>query len=396
MSPWLHIIGIGEDGFEGLSSPAQEALRSADVIIGGDRHHGLAPDLKAERIHWPSPFRTLVDEIGKMSDRTVAVMVTGDPLWFSAGAYLVKAFAGDCKIYPNLSAFQFAAARMGWSLADIETLTIHGRPAEQIIPYFAPGKKILTLTQDATSPATVAKLLTDRGFGESKLTVLGALGGPNETREEGVASTWSAQSPDFHVLALECIAGGTQKALPLTGLPDDAFEHDGQITKREIRALTISALSPRRGDILWDIGAGSGSIGIEFMRAGRDAMAYGIEAKQSRAEAAKRNAIKLGAPRLRVEVAQAPAGLDDLPSPDAIFIGGGLTAETVEICLKALKPNGRLVANAVTLESEAFLAELEVKHGGTLSRISIQRSDPVGRLRGWRPLMPVTQWTYQK
>ena len=184
--------------------------------------------------------------------------------------------------------------------------------------------------------------------------------------------------------------------MPLTGLPDDAFEHDGQITKREIRALTISALSPRRGDILWDIGAGSGSIGIEFMRAGRDAMAYGIEAKQSRAEAAKRNAIKLGAPRLRVEVAQAPAGLDDLPSPDAIFIGGGLTAETVEICLKALKPNGRLVANAVTLESEAFLAELEVKHGGTLSRISIQRSDPVGRLRGWRPLMPVTQWIYQK
>ena len=396
MTPWLHIIGIGENGWAGLSPDARAALELAEVIIGGDRHHGLAPDLTAERIRWPSPFRTLSDDIGKMRGRRVAVLVTGDPLWYSAGAHLVRKFPGECEVHPQLSAFQWAAARMGWSLADVEKLTIHGRPAEQIIPAFGPDAKLLVLTQDATSPAQVAQLLDDRGYGDSRLTVLGALGGPQETMVDGTARDWSAKYTDFHILAVECLADAGSNPLPVTGLPDDAFIHDGQITKREIRALTLAALSPRSGAILWDIGAGSGSVGIEFMRAAKDAMTYALERDATRAANIRENAIQLGTPRLKVIKAAAPNCLADLPAPDAVFVGGGLSRETITLAMAALKPHGHLVANAVTLESEALLGDLNANHGGTLTRIAISRAGPAGNLRGWKPMMPVTQWIFTK
>ncbi|MGR3572065.1 precorrin-6y C5,15-methyltransferase (decarboxylating) subunit CbiE [Brevirhabdus sp.] len=394
MTPWLHIIGIGEDGWDGLSPAAQSALEAAELIVGGDRHHGLAPHLGAERRRWPSPFRAMVEEIGAERGRRVCVLVTGDPLWYSAGAFFARGFAPEELCYhPHLSAFQLACARMRWSLADVETLTVHGRPAEQVVPFFADGLRLVILTQDATTPAAIAHLLAERGFGPSRMTVLAALGGPNEARIEGVAQDWVAEVPDFHVLAVEVAAAPDARPLPRWGLPDAAFTHDGKMTKRELRTLTLAALAPRRGQRLWDIGAGCGSVAIEWLRADRDMEATGLEPDADRRAMAAANATRLGTPRLRLLDARAPEGLADLPRPDAVFIGGGLSRAVAEAALAALPRHGRLVANAVTLESEALLAELHAAHGGSLIRVAVSRAETIGRYRGWRPQMPVTQWS---
>jgi len=397
MSAWLHVIGIGEDGWDGLSASARTTLKTADIVIGGGRHHGLAPDIRAERIEWPSPFRAMIDEVRAMRGRKVAILVTGDPLWYSAGAMFARMFpAGELEFYPQTSAFQWGAARMRWSLADVETLTVHGRPAEQAIPFFHHGARLLVLTQDATTPATMAQMLSERGFGSSSLTVLGALGGPDECRIEGVAQDWRAVSPDFHLLAIEVSAPPKAKPLPRTGLPDDAFRHDGKMTKRELRVLTLAAIAPRRGERLWDIGAGCGSVAIEWMRADRDMEGIGLEPNADRRAMAEANKIALGAPRLKLIDATAPQGLAELPRPNAIFIGGGLSNEVALAAMDALPDHGRLVANAVTLESESILTSLHATHGGQLIRVAVSRAEPVGRYRGWRAHMPVTQWVWAK
>lgn len=391
---WLDIVGIGEDGVAGLSGEARGLLERAEVIVGGDRHHSLAPNVTAERLKWPSPFDAMIDAIRAQKGRRVVVLVTGDPLWYSVGARILRAIpAAEIRFHPQLSAFQWAAARMGWSLADVETLTVHGRPAEQAVPFFAPGARLLLLTKGAETPGEIAALLTARGYGESRLAVLGALGGADETRIDGRAADWSAQSPAFNTLAVECRADGGAELLPRAGLPDDAFRHDGKMTKREVRAATLAKLWPRRGALLWDVGAGCGSVAIEWMRGARDAEAIGLEPNAARRALAAANAKALGAPRLKLIDARAPAGLADLPQPDAVFIGGGLREETVDACLAALPRHGRLVANAVTLESEALLIGLHETHGGELARIAVSRAEPVGPFRGWRPLMAVTQWS---
>ena len=392
--PWLHIVGIGEDGWDGLSSDARGALEAADVIVGGDRHHKMAPHLKVERLHWPSPFSVMLDTLSELRPRRVAVLVTGDPLWYSAGGILSRNLpASEMVFYPHLSAFQLAASRMRWSLADVETLTVHGRPTEHVIPFFSPGQRLLVFTEGGTCPAKIAQLLVDHGYGPSKITVLENLGGQSEAIRECAAESWAHPNVgEFHTLAVECIPATGTKPAPRTGLPDIAFEHDGQITKCEIRAVTLSALAPRRGATLWDIGAGSGSVSIEWMRAARDANAIAIEAKSERAESISRNARTLGAPRLQVVTGTAPKALMGLSQPDAVFVGGGITKTVVEVSLGALKPFGRLVANAVTLESESLLADLQSQFGGTLARIAVSRADQIGSRRGWRPMMPVTQW----
>lgn len=396
-APWLHIIGIGEDGLAGLSPAARTLVETAEVIVGGDRHHQLAANVTAERIAWPSPFDAMISTIKGLKGRRAVVLVTGDPLWYSVGARIARGIPSEeIAWHPQLSAFQFAACRMGWSLADVETLTVHGRPAEQIVPYFSPGARLLVLTKDQTSPATIAGLLAARGYGGSKLTVLAALGGPNEQRFEGIASDWSLDVPDFHTLAVECIAGEGAQVLPLTGLPDSAFHHDGKMTKRAVRALTLARLVPHRGALLWDIGSGCGSVGIEWMRGAREARAIGIEPRADRRAIAARNALTLGAPALQLIEGEAPAALAGLPAPDAVFIGGGVSIETIETCIAALKPLGRLVANAVTLESEAVLLSAFAKHGGELERIGYQSAEPVGPYHGWRASMPVTQWSLVK
>ena len=398
MTAWLHIVGIGEDGFDGLTPATRAVVEAAEVIIGGERHHALAANITAERLAWPSPFNAMVETIEGLRGKRAVVLVTGDPLWFSVGARIGRAMdPAEIVYHPQLSAFQLAAARMGWSLADIETLTVHGRPVEQMIAFIQPDVRLLVLTTGAETPAQIAKFLSERGFGKSKMTVLAAMGGKDEARFDGTADAWQHEVPAFNTLAVECIAAPDAALLPrVPGLADALFQSDGTMTKQEIRAATLAKLMPMRGALLWDIGCGSGSVAIEWMRAARYARAIGIEPRADRRAMAGANAMALGAPKLELVDGMVPDALGGLPAPDAIFIGGGLSRPTFDAAWAALRPLGRLVANAVTLKSEAELMALHAEFGGELVRISVCRAEPVGRLTGWRPSMPVTQWSLVK
>ncbi len=396
--PWLHIVGIGEDGMDGLLPATRAVVEAAEIIIGGERHHTLADNLVAERMAWPHPFDALIDTIDGLRGRRVVVLATGDPLWYSVGAKIGRAIDPAQIVYhPQLSAFQLASARMGWSLPDVETLTVHGRPVEQMIAFIQPDARLLVLTTGEETPAQIARFLTERGFGQSKMTVLAAMGGKNEARFDGVAAAWDHVVPAFNTLAVECIAAPDAALLPrVPGLADHLFQSDGTMTKQEVRAATVAKLMPMRGALLWDIGCGCGSVAIEWMRAARYARAVGIEPRADRRAMAAANALALGAPKLELVDGVVPDALDGLDAPDAIFIGGGLSRETFEAAWEALRPLGRMVANAVTLESEAELIALHKERGGDLVKLSVHRAEPVGRLTGWRPLMPVTQWSLVK
>ena len=398
MSAWLHIVGIGEDGLDGLVPAARAVVQSAEVIIGGDRHHQLAGFVSAERLKWPSPFDALIAQLQALRGKRVVVLATGDPLWFSVGARIGRSIdPSEITYYPQISAFQLAAARMGWSMADVEMLTVHGRPVEQMIAFIQPDQRLLILTTGDQTPEQIAKFLADRGFGASKMTVLAAMGGENELRFDGIAATWDHEVPAFNTLAVDCIAAPDAALLPrVPGLPDELFEHDGTMTKRETRAVTIAKLMPMRGALLWDIGTGCGSVAVEWMRAARYAQAIGIEPRADRRAMAAQNALALGTPKLELVAGTAPEVLQGLAVPDAIFVGGGLTDGVFDAAWAALKPLGRFVSNAVTLESEAILMELHKKYGGELVRLAVTRAEPVGPYRGWRPFMPVTQWSLIK
>ena len=398
MSAWLHIVGIGEDGLDGLVPAARAVVQSAEVIIGGDRHHQLAGFVSAERLKWPSPFDALIAQLQALRGKRVVVLATGDPLWFSVGARIGRSIdPSEITYYPQISAFQLASARMGWSMADVETLTVHGRPVEQMIAFIQPDQRLLILTTGDQTPEQIAKFLADRGFGASKMTVLAAMGGENELRFDGIAATWDHEVPAFNTLAVDCIAAPDAALLPrVPGLPDELFEHDGTMTKRETRAVTIAKLMPMRGALLWDIGTGCGSVAVEWMRAARYAQAIGIEPRADRRAMAAQNALALGTPKLELLAGTAPEVLEGLASPDAIFVGGGLTDGVFDGAWGALKPLGRFVSNAVTLESEAILMELHKKYGGELVRLAVTRAEPVGPYCGWRPFMPVTQWSLIK
>lgn len=383
---------------EGLLPATRAVVEAAECIIGGDRHHQLAENLTAERLAWPHPFDALITTIEGLRGRRVVVLATGDPLWFSVGARIGRAIDPAQIVYhPQLSAFQLAAARMGWSLPDVETLTVHGRPVEQMIAFIQPDARLLVLTTGAETPGQIARFLTERGFGQSRMTVLAAMGGKDEARFDGVAEGWGHVVPAFNTLAVECIAAPDAALLPrVPGLADDLFQSDGTMTKQEVRAATLAKLMPMRGALLWDIGCGCGSVAIEWMRAARYARAIGIEPRADRRAMAAANALALGAPKLELIDGTVPQALEGLEAPDAIFIGGGLSRETFDAAWAALRPLGRLVANAVTLESEAELIALFKVHGGDLVKLSVHRAEPVGRLTGWRPLMPVTQWSLVK
>ncbi len=395
---WLHIVGIGEDGMEGLSAATRAVVEAAEIIVGGDRHHRLSDNVTAERVAWPSPFDALIDLLTSHRGRRVVVLATGDPLWFSVGARIGRSIPpSEITYHPQLSAFQLAAARMGWSLADVETLTVHGRPVEQMIAFIQPDQRLLILTTGAETPARIARFLTERGFGASPMTVLASMGGVEERRFDGIAESWDHEVPAFNTLAVDCVAAPDAALLPrVPGLADELFVHDGTMTKQETRAVTVAKLMPMRGAHLWDIGTGCGSVAVEWMRAARYASAVGIEPRADRRAMAAQNALALGTPKLEILAGEAPAALEGLAPPDAIFIGGGLSDAVFAAAWAALRPLGRLVANAVTLESEAVLLALHKRHGGQLVRLSVERADPVGRLTGWRPLMPVAQWSLVK
>ncbi|MGI3169300.1 precorrin-6y C5,15-methyltransferase (decarboxylating) subunit CbiE [Pseudooceanicola sp. C21-150M6] len=396
--PWLHIVGIGEDGMEGLLPATRAVVEAAEVIIGGDRHHRLSDAVTAERLAWPSPFDALIGQLKGLRGQRVVVLATGDPLWFSVGARIGRALpAGEIVFHPQLSAFQLASVRMGWSMADLETLTVHGRPVETMIAFIQPEARLLILTTGAETPGQIARFLTERGFGRSRMTVLANMGGAEELRFDGVAESWAHEVPAFNTLAVDCVAAPDAALLPrVPGLEDALFSSDGTMTKREVRAATLAKLMPMRGALLWDIGAGCGSVAIEWMRGARYTSAIGIEPRADRRAMAAANALALGVPRLRIIEGEAPEALDGLERPDAVFIGGGLSEAVFEAAWSALKPLGRLVANAVTLESEAVLIALHARHGGDLVRIGVERAEPVGRLTGWRPSMSVVQWSLVK
>lgn len=397
-APWLHVVGIGEDGMAGLTPATRAVVEAAEVILGGERHHRLSDAVTAERIAWPSPFDAMIDTIRSMRVRRAVVLVTGDPLWFSVGARIGRAIPpAEIVFHPQLSAFQLAAARMGWSLADVETLTVHGRPVEQMIAFIQPDARLLILTTGAETPARIARFLAERGYGRSPMTCLAAMGGAGERRFDGIAAEWDHEVPAFNTLAVECVADPGCALQPrVPGLSDDLFRSDGTMTKREVRAATLAKLMPMRGALLWDIGTGSGSVAIEWIRAARYARAVGIEPRADRRAMAAENALALGAPGLRIVEGAAPAALEGLDPPDAIFVGGGLSEEVFAAAWGALRPLGRLVANAVTLESEAVLMALHARQGGDLVRLSVERAEPVGRLTGWRPSMTVMQWSLVK
>lgn len=399
-TPWLSIVGIGEDGLDGLTAAARALVDDAEVFVGGERHLAMLPDDDRERLAWPSPLSALLDEIESRRGTRVCVLASGDPLWYGVGVSLLKRIrCSEIAILPGRSAFTLTAARIGWALAEVDCLTLHGRPLSLLHPFIQPNAKLLILSEDATTPAAVAALLCDRGYGESRLTVLEHLDGVKERRVEGIASDWAANDlADLNTLAVDCIAGPDAPLLPRTaGLPDEAFRHDGQMTKREVRAATLAALMPVPGQLLWDVGAGCGSIAVEWMRAAPRARAVAIERKAERRAMIADNAESLGTPLLKIVAGDAPQALDGLEAPDAVFIGGGASNEgLIDACWQALKPGGRLVANAVTLEGEAALLAWQKDHGGALTRFAISRAEPVGPFQGWRPMMPVTQYQNTK
>jgi precorrin-6B C5,15-methyltransferase / cobalt-precorrin-6B C5,C15-methyltransferase len=397
---WLGLVGVGEDGIDGLIPAAQRLIAQADFVVGGKRHLALAGSLKAETMTWPSPIENALDAIESRRGRAVCVLASGDPFFFGVGAMLMRRFRADEMIsIPAPSAFALAASRLGWSQQDCALLTLHGRPLEAIIPHLQPGARILALSWDDATPAKLAALLTARGMGQSRLTICEAMGGPRErirtAEAQGIALDNIAA---LNTIALEVVAGPGARVVPrAAGLPDEGFEHDGQITKREIRAISLSSLAPRRGELLWDVGSGSGSVAIEWMLADPANKAVAIEVRHDRAERIARNALSFGVPGLSVVAGEAPHVFADLPKPDAIFIGGGAGAPgMIDRALDALMPGGRLVVNAVTLETQAACVDWRARWGGELAQIAIAHAQPVGRYSGWRAAMPIVQWRLVK
>jgi precorrin-6Y C5,15-methyltransferase (decarboxylating) len=397
---WLAVVGIGEDGIDGLTPAARRLVAQAAFIVGGERHLALAGPLKADTMIWPSPIENALDAIEARRGRSVCVLASGDPFFFGVGAMLMRRFAADeMTSIPAPSAFALAASRLGWSQQDCALLTLHGRPLEAIIPHLQPGTRILALSWDDATPAKLAALLTARGMGRSRLTICEAMGGLSERIRTTEAHDFALDNiAALNTIALEVLPEHGARVLPRTaGLPDEWFEHDGQITKREIRAMTLSSLAPRRGQVLWDVGSGSGSVAIEWMLADPANSAVAIEARHDRAQRIARNALSFGVPGLYVVTGEAPHVFADLAPPDAIFIGGGASAPgMIDRAYGALSAGARLVVNAVTLETQAACVDWRARWGGELVQIAVAHAEPVGRYSGWRAAIPIVQWRLTK
>ncbi len=444
MTAWLHIVGVGVGGVGELPAATRLLVSFAEAVIGSPRfladlepiiashpHPELSsPDQVSQRsleavaralldddaaaeepgvtdmddnrvlIEWQPPIENMVEQVLRQRGKPTVVLASGDPMWFGIGATLARRLeAEEFVIYPLASSFQFAAARLHWPLQHVATLSLHGRPPEDIHRFILPGNRILALTSDASTARHVAEALVARGYGQSRMTVLENLGGPEERVTETAAEVFDPESiGDFYVLGVDCVADVAAPLLPLVpGLPDDAFVSDGQLTKREVRAATIARLAPYPGALLWDVGAGCGSVAIEWLRAARDAEAIAFEREGERLQMIAVNAAALGVPTLRIENGEAPGSLAGMPAPDAVFLGGGVADEALfNACWQALKPGGRLVANAVTLDGEAALYARQARLGGELIRIDVSVLDAIGSQRVLRPRLPVTQWVVVK
>jgi precorrin-6Y C5,15-methyltransferase (decarboxylating) len=399
-APWLSIVGIGEDGLDGLSAAARELLAGAELVAGGRRHLALVACLSKPALEWETPFAASIPKLLAHRGKRVVALCSGDPFWYGAGAVIADAVAAaETVVVPASSSFGWAVARLRWRLEDTVTLGLHARPINLLRPHLRTGARLIVLARDGAAPAQIAAYLNGVGFGPSRLTVLEALGGPRErirVVDAGAFAFDDVKSPV--AIAIEAVAGPRASIIPRTaGLPDELFGHDGQLTKREIRAVSLSTLAPRGGELLWDVGAGSGAIGIEWLLAHPANRAIGIEAREDRLGTARANAQALGVPHYDLRLGTAPDALKGLPTPDAVFVGGGASREgLLDAVWQALPPGGRLVVNSVTLETEAILIARQARHGGALLRLSVERAGPVGGLTGWRAAMPVVQWSVSK
>ncbi|MGB8975572.1 MAG: precorrin-6y C5,15-methyltransferase (decarboxylating) subunit CbiE [Pseudomonas capeferrum] len=393
MAPWLTVVGIGEDGFNGLGKQARRALLGASRIFGSPRQLALLPRcVVGERLSWPSPF-SLAPVLAARS-APVCVLASGDPMFFGVGASLARQVpASEMRVLSMPSSCALAAARLGWPLQEVQVVSVVARPLAALNAHLHSGARLLVLSNDGDSPAAIAAQLCARGFGPSRLRVFEHLGGADERELAGSAQDWPhTQVAALNLVAIECLAAPDAPRLPrVAGLPDTAFQHDGQLTKRDVRAITLARLAPQPGELLWDVGAGCGSIGIEWMRAHPACRALAIEADEGRQGFIEHNRDALGVPGLQLVRGKAPAALAGLEQPDAIFIGGGVTREGVlELCWERLRPGGRLVANAVTLQSELALAHFREQHGGELTRIHVAHAQPLGAFDTWRQALPIT------
>lgn len=387
--PWLAIIGIGEDGLTGLSQSSRDALAKAEIVFGGPRHLKLAEIGERGRL-WPVPFS--IDPVLACRGRRLAVLASGDPFWHGAGGSLAEHLApGEWISFPAASTFSLAAARLGWRLEEVACLGLHAAPFETLLPHMAPARRAICLLRDGDAVRDLAAWLTQKGFGASSLSVMESLGGASERLRTKQAASFDLAEVTAPV-AVAISAAGAAGLPRASGLPDDAFAHDGQITKRPVRALTLSALAPRPGEILWDIGAGSGSISVEWCLAG--GRAFAIETRPDRAANIRTNAAAFGvANNLTIVEGTAPAALAKLPAPNAVFIGGGNEQSLFDALWAMISKGTRLVANSVTLETEALLLAEQNRHGGELLRIELAQAAPLGSKRGWVPSRPLVQWS---
>ncbi|MEM8877839.1 MAG: precorrin-6y C5,15-methyltransferase (decarboxylating) subunit CbiE [Pseudomonadota bacterium] len=395
-APWLTILGVGVDGVEGLEPRACEALSAAQMVFGGERHLAMVQTLiRGETRVWSSPIAESIAELLSKRGTPVAVLASGDPFYFGIGASIrphVK--PSEMRVFPALSAAALAAARLGWAQQDVTTVSLCGRKLESLRPHLQPGGQLFVLSADSTTPAKVAAELVERGFGPTRMHVLEQLGGQDQRHRMVQAAHFDFNDIDpLNMMALEVEADPVAQVIPVVpGRPDDLFEHEGQITKSEVRAVTLSNLSPRPGELLWDVGTGSGSIAIEWLLSASRMRAIGIDQREDRIAAARANAASLGVPNLKLRSGHAPEVLEGLPTPQAIFIGGSGSREVFEAAWAALAPGGRLVANAVTLETLALLTELRKQWGGRMVRISVERADAVGSYQAFRPAMSIVQY----
>lgn len=400
--PWLSLVGIGEDGTEGLSPAAQARVAAAELVVGGRRHLELAGGLiGGEMLPWRSPIDATLPAILARRGRPACVLATGDPFHYGVGALLVRHVpVTEMRCWPQPSAFSLVAARLGWSLEDCRCVSVHGRALNRLVPALRGGTRLIALSWDGATPALLAALLAGRGFGASRMWICEAMGGGNERLRETSAGRFDlGEIQALNTVACDLVAEAGARQLPAApGLPDDWFAHDGQITKAPIRAVTLSALAPRPGECLWDVGAGSGSVGIEWLLAHAGTRTVAVERDPARADRVRANADHWGvAERLHVVNGSAPEVLAALPPPDAAFIGGGVTQPGLLAAVRAALPaGGRLVVNAVTLEGQALLSSLLGRDGGDLLTLSVAHAEPVGGFYGLRPAMPVMQWRWVK
>ncbi|MEM8881053.1 MAG: precorrin-6y C5,15-methyltransferase (decarboxylating) subunit CbiE [Pseudomonadota bacterium] len=392
----MTIIGLGEDGPDGLSPASLRALTAAEIVMGPPRHLALLPQLQAEQVEWPVPFADGIAILQQFRGRRVVVLASGNPFWFGAGSTIARSFdAGEWTVIPGPSTFAQAAGRLGWPIETTLCLGLHAAPMARLRPHLAPGIRAIVLLRDGAAVAGLARYLVEAGFGDSRLTVLEALGGARERTISATAATLPQEAFAHPVAVALEVAGAGASLSRASGIDDGFFDSDGQITKRPIRALALSALGPRPHETLWDIGGGSGSISIEWLLADPTTEAICIEPRADRAARIRGNADRLGVDRLGVVEGSAPNSLDGLAAPQAVFIGGGLSEDLLHDLCARLAPGTRLVAHAVTLESAALLSAWSARLGGALLRIELAEAAPLGAKRGWKPAYPVVQWRTQ-